>query len=86
MLSFLRWGERLYKMFFESYTRKQWSCDPSELSGTLAGRIPIRFNTDDRYFNDPYQGMPVRGYTTMVTNMLDHEKKYISCWDVIILV
>lgn len=70
-------GERLYKMFFESYTYKQWSCDPSDLSGTLAGRIPIRFNTDDRYFNDPYQGMPVRGYTTMVTNMLDHEKIHL---------
>lgn len=70
-------GERLYKLFFESYTRKQWSCDPSDLSGSLAGRIPIRINTDDRYFSDSYQGMPARGYTAMVNSMLNHEKIHI---------
>lgn len=67
-------GERLYRLFFESYTRKQWNCDPSALSSELAGRIPLRINTDDRYFNDPYQGLPVRGYTSMIENMLDHDK------------
>ncbi|MCD7850864.1 MAG: UDP-galactopyranose mutase [Parabacteroides sp.] len=70
-------GERLYKVFFESYTRKQWSCNPADLSGSLAGRIPIRTNTDDRYFSDPYQGIPTKGYTAMVDNMLDHEKIHI---------
>lgn len=70
-------GERLYQMFFESYTRKQWNCDPSDLSGSLAGRIPVRVNTDDRYFSDPYQGMPLSGYTAMVNNMLEHEKIHL---------
>ena len=66
-------GERLYRLFFEGYTRKQWGRDPEELSPDLAKRIPIRFNFDDRYFSDPYQGIPEGGYTEMVRRILDHE-------------
>lgn len=65
-------GERLYSLFFEHYTRKQWGRDPSLLSPDLASRIPIRANRDDRYFADPYQGIPEHGYTAMVEAMLDH--------------
>jgi UDP-galactopyranose mutase len=66
-------GEKLYEMFFESYTRKQWDCNPSDLSPDLAGRIPVRLNTDDRYFCDPYQGIPLNGYTEMIQRILDHD-------------
>lgn len=65
-------GERLYSLFFERYTRKQWGRDPAELSAELASRIPVRANRDARYFSDPYQGIPDRGYTAMVQAMLDH--------------
>lgn len=67
-------GERLYNLFFRNYTMKQWGRDPAELSAEVAKRIPVRRNRDDRYFSDQYQGMPVRGYTQMVENMLDHPK------------
>lgn len=66
-------GERLYTLFFEKYTEKQWKCNPDELSPDLAGRIPVRSNNDTRYFADKYQGMPVNGYTAMINNMIDHE-------------
>lgn len=66
-------GERLYGLFFEKYTEKQWNCDPDKLSPDLAGRIPVRSNNDCRYFSDKYQGMPTRGYTKMIENMIDHE-------------
>lgn len=65
-------GERLYKMFFENYTRKQWERDPEELSPELARRVPIRYGRDDRYFTDPYQGIPLRGYTALFEALLDH--------------
>ncbi len=65
-------GEQLYSLFFEKYTIKQWNRDPRELSADIARRIPVRDNRDTRYFSDPYQGIPVGGYTTMVKNMLDH--------------
>ncbi len=66
-------GETLYTTFFENYTKKQWERDPSELSAELAKRIPVRTNRDDRYFADQYQGIPSKGYTSMVGEMLNHE-------------
>ena len=66
-------GRELYEKFFRGYTRKQWGLDPSELSSQVTARIPTRTNTDDRYFNDAYQYMPLHGYTRMFEKMLDHE-------------
>jgi UDP-galactopyranose mutase len=65
-------GRELYEKFFRGYTRKQWSRDPSELHASVCARIPIRFNTDDRYFTDWHQAMPVDGYTAMFRRILDH--------------
>lgn len=65
-------GRDLYEKFFLNYTRKQWGLEPSELKAGVAARIPTRTNTDDRYFTDTYQAMPLHGYTRMFENMLDH--------------
>lgn len=78
-------GRDLYEKFFRGYTRKQWGLDPSELSASVAARIPTRTNHDDRYFTDTYQQMPLYGYTHMFKRMLDHplisvelEKDYLA--------
>lgn len=65
-------GRELYEKFFQGYTRKQWGVDPAELDKTVTARIPTRTNTDDRYFTDTYQVMPLNGFTRMFENMLDH--------------
>ncbi|WP_399680347.1 UDP-galactopyranose mutase [Xenophilus sp.] len=65
-------GRDLYEKFFLNYTRKQWGLDPSELKAGVAARIPVRANSDDRYFTDVFQAMPMHGYTRMFENMLDH--------------
>ena len=65
-------GYDLYEKFFKNYTKKQWSLDPSELSASVCGRIPVRTNEDDRYFTDKYQFMPKDGYTKMFEKMLAH--------------
>jgi len=65
-------GQELYELFFRGYTRKQWGLDPSELDKQVTSRIPTRTNTDDRYFNDTFQAMPLEGYTKMFERMLDH--------------
>ncbi|MBY0502791.1 MAG: UDP-galactopyranose mutase [Bryobacteraceae bacterium] len=67
-----RVGRDLYEKMFQTYTRKQWGLDPSQLDASVAARIPVRFNRDDRYFSDAYQKMPLHGYTHMFENMLDH--------------
>ena len=64
-------GRDLYEKFFLNYTRKQWGLEPSQLKAGVAARIPVRTNTDDRYFTDTYQAMPLHGYTRMFERMLD---------------
>lgn len=66
-----RVGRDLYEKFFLNYTRKQWGLDPSQLSASVAARVPVRTNTDDRYFTDTFQIMPEHGYTAMFQRMLD---------------
>jgi UDP-galactopyranose mutase len=65
-------GRELYEKFFRGYTRKQWGLDPSQLDKSVTSRVPTRTNTDDRYFQDEFQQMPLYGYTRMFENMLDY--------------
>jgi UDP-galactopyranose mutase len=67
-------GRDLYEKFFRGYTRKQWGVDPSELNASVTARIPVRTDTDDRYFADEFQAMPVDGYTRMFERILDHPR------------
>ena len=66
-------GRDLYEKFFRGYTRKQWGLDPSQLDKMVTARVPTRTNTDDRYFTDTFQAMPLDGYTRMFENILDHK-------------
>jgi UDP-galactopyranose mutase len=65
-------GRELYELFFRGYTRKQWGLDPSQLEKAYTSRVPTRTNSDDRYFGDTYQLMPLDGYTRMFERMLEH--------------
>jgi UDP-galactopyranose mutase len=65
-------GEELYEIFIKGYTTKQWNRPPSELPSFIIKRLPIRYNYDDRYFGDKYQGIPIDGYTAIFEKMLDH--------------
>lgn len=65
-------GPDLCNKFFRGYTKKQWGKDLSELSASVAARIPTRTNDDDRYFSDTYQFMPACGYAEMFSRMLSH--------------
>jgi UDP-galactopyranose mutase len=67
-------GWDLYEKFFRGYTRKQWKRDPQELHASVCARIPVRTNTDDRYFTDWHQAMPSDGYTAMFERILDHPR------------
>lgn len=65
-------GRELYEKFFRGYTRKQWGLDPSELDKSVTARVPTRTDTDDRYFSDKHQTMPLHGYTRMFESMVDN--------------
>ncbi len=63
-------GEFFYEKIFKNYTYKQWGLYPDKLSPEVTKRIPVRFNTDDRYFSDKYQGIPLEGYSKLFENLL----------------
>ncbi len=64
-------GRELYEAFIRGYTKKQWGCDPKLLPASIITRLPVRDSYDDSYFDDIYQGIPVRGYTPMFERMLE---------------
>jgi UDP-galactopyranose mutase len=64
-------GRELCDLFYTNYTKKQWGVSLCELDASVSGRIPVRFNDDDRYFTDTYQFLPIDGYTKMFGKMLD---------------
>lgn len=63
-------GTRLYELFFEGYTLKQWKRHPRDLDPSVCGRIPIRTNRDDRYLSEEFQALPDKGYTALLENIL----------------
>ncbi len=65
-------GRPLYDAFFRGYTAKQWQTDPRELPAAIFARLPVRFDFNNRYFNDTYEGLPVDGYTAWLKRMTDH--------------
>jgi UDP-galactopyranose mutase len=66
-------GRDLYENFFYGYTKKQWGVEPSDLPASILKRLPVRFNYDDNYYNQKYQGIPLDGYTKIVEKILDHK-------------
>ena len=65
-------GRPLYEAFIKGYTAKQWQTDPTRLSADIITRLPVRYNFDNRWFNDTYEGLPVDGYTAWLRKMADH--------------
>lgn len=63
-------GQELYELFYENYTKKLWGLYPHDLAPQVTRRVPIRFDRDTRYFDDPYQGVPKDGFTPMFERMI----------------
>jgi len=66
-------GRPLYEAFIRGYTKKQWQTDPTELPASIIKRLPVRYDFNNRYFSDTYEGLPTDGYTAWLTKMAAHE-------------
>ena len=64
-------GTEIYEKLIRGYSEKQWGKACSELPASIIKRIPVRFEFNNNYFCDKYQGIPECGYTDMVGRMLD---------------
>ena len=82
-------GRDVYEKLIKGYTSKQWMKPPNELPKEIIKRLPVRFTYDTNYFNDPYQGIPIGGYTPIFDQLLagievQLETDYLadkSAWD-----
>lgn len=63
-------GKDIYEILIKGYTEKQWGRNATELPTFIINRIPVRFNFDNNYFSDRYQGIPIGGYTKIIEKML----------------
>ena len=63
-------GRPLYEAFVRGYTAKQWQTDPKDLPASIIARLPVRYNYDNRYFNDSHEGLPVNGYAAWFDRMV----------------
>jgi UDP-galactopyranose mutase len=65
-------GRPLYEAFIKGYTIKHWGTDPKNLPAEIITRLPVRFNYKSDYFDDPWQGIPIKGYGKLFEKMLAH--------------
>ena len=64
-------GRSIYEKLIKGYTEKQWNRKCKDLPAFIIKRLPVRFTYDNNYFNDKYQGIPIGGYTKLVSSMLE---------------
>jgi UDP-galactopyranose mutase len=64
-------GRRLYRLFIEGYTRKQWGRAPTELSSRLAPRrVDLRHDGNTRLFRDTWEFFPPWGSNSAIEAVL----------------
>ena len=64
-------GTDIYEKLIKGYTEKQWGRPCTELPPFIIKRLPVRLTFDNNYFNALYQGIPIGGYTEMISKMLN---------------
>ena len=65
-------ADYVYENIFLHYTMKQWGQTPEEIDPAVTARVPVVISRDNRYFQDPWQGVPLCGFTPMFERMLAH--------------
>lgn len=65
----------IIETLFRPYSEKMWGISLEELNPNIKNRVKIRDDMNDLYFpKDKYQGMPDKGYTELIKNMLSSNK------------
>ena len=65
-------ADYIYEKVFLHYSLKQWGMRPEDMDSAVTGRVPVYISRDNRYFQDTYQGVPLRGYAAIIEKMLDN--------------
>lgn len=68
-----KFAQFLYDKDYAPYTAKQWGIPPEKIDRQIFKRVPILFSYGSKYFDDPHQAMPKKGYMELIDNLLKHE-------------
>ena len=71
-------GRDIYEKLIKGYTEKQWGRECKDLPAFIIKRLPLRFERNNNYFNDKYQGIPIGGYTAMIEKMIGKTKVILN--------
>lgn len=72
-------GRDIYEKLVKGYTEKQWGRRATELPAFIIKRLPLRFEYNNNYFNDTYQGIPIGGYTLLIERMIEGADLRLNC-------
>lgn len=72
-------GKDIYETFIQEYTEKQWNKPCTDLPPSIMRRIPIRYTYDNNYYTEQFQGIPERGYSAIINNLLDYSNITLLC-------
>lgn len=64
-------GRDIYETLVKGYSEKQWGMKAIEIPAFVIRRLPFRFEFNNNYFNDTFQGIPIGGYTKIFKELLD---------------
>lgn len=64
-------GQPLFEAFVMNYTAKKWQMPAEKLSPDIIKRLPVRYNYNNRYFSNKYEGLPSDGYGNFFKAMLE---------------
>lgn len=64
-------GRDIYETLVKGYSEKQWGMKATEIPAFVIRRLPFRFEFNNNYFNDTYQGIPTGGYTKIFVKLLE---------------
>jgi UDP-galactopyranose mutase len=64
-------GRDIYETLVKGYSEKQWGMKATEIPAFVIRRLPFRFEFNNNYFNDIYQGIPIGGYTIIFEKLLE---------------
>jgi UDP-galactopyranose mutase len=69
----------VYDKFVKGYTEKQWGVPPRTLSPSLAKRFDVRGDDEPRLMRHRFQGLPVKGYASMMQQLLTGIPVILNC-------
>lgn len=64
-------GRDIYETLVKGYSEKQWGMKATEIPAFVIRRLPFRFEFNNNYFNDTFQGIPIGGYTRIFEKLLE---------------